>query len=199
MSNIISRGLVNIRNSLSTILEYELKSTKWEPDIPLSVDEIPEYMGKIFTWKQDPLWGICDYIQPIGHMNWQLKNKGLIYGDCDDHAQYISRILYRLGYRLLARVNMLDKSHVILVFMENNKTFSVFSNSNYTKNGNTNIDGAISYYCDSIMINKIANRKSNGEKFTKEEITSMIIRNRSANYVVETLVWDGSNMVVKKK
>ena len=195
MSNIISRSLILLRNKFSTIMEYKLKSTNWEPDIPKLVSDIPNYMQGIFTWKQDPLWGLCDYIQPIGYMNWQLENNRHIYGDCDDYAQYIARILYRLNYRILLRVNMLDKKHVILAFMENDKGFSVFSNSNYITNNNTNADQAIIYYCDQDSLSKI----SAGRKLTIQEAKDFVIENRSTNYVVEPLIWNGKNMVVRKK
>jgi hypothetical protein len=55
-------------------------------------------------------------LNSIKHMNWQLKNKGIIEGDCDDLATYSCYMALRIFGQRAYRVNIISMRHVICVF-----------------------------------------------------------------------------------
>jgi hypothetical protein len=142
----IASLLVKLRNFVSKVIAPIYKTTKWEPIIPTSVDELDKFMSYYFHWHSDPVYGLLDHIQPIGHMNYQLLCKNYIEGDCDDLATYACYMLSRMGYEGVYRVNLISHRHVICVFRIG-IWYRWISNSNLTTDEYPTLTEAINGYC----------------------------------------------------
>ena len=113
----IFNALIKLRNQVSTLLAYSYQKTEWIPAIPKDIQSLREFMGSKYRWKSDPLFGLLDHIQPIKHMNYSLKHKGFIDGDCDDLATYTLWLAWAMGADTAVRINMPNVQHVIGAFL----------------------------------------------------------------------------------
>ena len=125
------KWLIKKRNEFSELWKRHERQTNEEPEIPKDLYELSVFMHRYYEWQRDPLWGLCDHIKSIKHMNWYMKEYSEIRGDCDDLATYTLYLMAKMGYTELYRVNMPEFKHVIGVY-KNTKTFGYggFSNRN---------------------------------------------------------------------
>ena len=130
--------LIKLRNKVSMLLGLAYKKTKWEPYIPADLSALRHFIDTYYLWQSE----LVDHIQPVEHMNWQLKNKDVIEGDCDDFATYTAYMLKRMGYKEIYRVNIPAHKHVICVFF-----------------GNINLNGVFGYtWCSNKRIGTMAHK-----------------------------------------
>jgi len=122
VENVILKSLVELRNNISKMISTFIKKTDWQPELPKyeTIDQALEYMKAFceghYRWKADPVYGLLDNVYSIKHLNWQLKNKGIIEGDCDDLATYSCYMALRIFGCKAYRVNIISMLHVICVF-----------------------------------------------------------------------------------
>jgi len=180
--------LIRIRNWVSNLCKRMYKTTNWEPDVPLSIEMLGFIIAEKYKWIKDPIYGLLDHVLPIKHMNWQLQNTGCVKGDCDDFATYTSYILIRMGFKQVFRVNLIDKLHVICVFMNNDSVFDVFSNSSYYNTKSSNVDAAIEAYCNTVVMNDIRYNISQGIHYTKDEVRKLTIDGRAKLITIESMI-----------
>lgn len=180
--------LIGLRNLVSRLMGNTYKRTKWQPELPLSIGSLREFVISNYKWTSDSIYGLLDHILPVAHMNWQLETTGFIRGDCDDFATYTSYLLIRMGYTHVYRVNIIDQKHVVCVFMDHNREFRVFSNSNFHGSLAWNVEGAISNYCDDCTMIDIKSEVANGAKYDNVEIKKRIIKGRSQMLNVEPMM-----------
>ena len=129
---LILKPLIMLRNyfSLHVYRRYKNQFTDLEPDLPISISRLADHCYGHLEWKEDPINGLMDHIQPIKHMNWQLKTNGMIEGDCDDLATWIGWMLKRMGIKHVKRVNIVKYKHVICVFFDpKHEKWRYFSNA----------------------------------------------------------------------
>ncbi len=138
--------LIKLRNAGSVIIGRKYEKTDWKPDAPNSLSELSRFCRKNFQYKPDPARGLLDHIQPVAHMNWQLKNRGKIEGDCDDMATYVGDMLKRMGYKNVFRVNIPKYRHVICVFKDGD-LYRYFSNQIYRPGPFNSVYEAVSHWC----------------------------------------------------
>lgn len=152
-------GLVTLRAKVSTLMAYRYKTTKWNPPVPSTPEELEKFMESRTEWKSDPLWGLLDHIQPVEHMNYQLLmgnsdvvGIGIIHGDCDDLATYAGYMLDRMGATSY-RVNMPKYQHVICVFkyitLHGEYKYSWFSNQTFAHEWYKDLRSAVNGWCKS--------------------------------------------------
>ena len=115
MFHTIMKGLIGLRNGFSRVVGIGYMKTDWEPFVPVSLLSFREFIKRSYRWTSDPLYGILDHVQPVEHMNYQLKTNKFIRGDCDDLATYSCYTLSRMGFTPY-RVNVYTHKHVICVF-----------------------------------------------------------------------------------
>ena len=65
--------LIKLRNAGSRMLARRYEQTDWEPPVPNSLPEMADFCKATMEYKADPARGLLDHIQPVKHMNWQLK------------------------------------------------------------------------------------------------------------------------------
>ena len=111
--------LVSLRNSVSRLIGRFTERNDWQPDFP-SFDTKDQYLNYMrdfcenhYHWTSDPVYGLLDNVQSIKHMNWQLKKKGIIEGDCDDLATYSCYFALKLFAYKTYRINIISERHVI--------------------------------------------------------------------------------------
>ena len=155
MGNLIFKSLVGLRNNVSKMISTFIRKTDWQPEIPKydSIDQALEYMKafceKHYIWKADPVYGLLDNVYSIKHINWQLKNKGIIEGDCDDLATYSCYIALRIfGYKAY-RINIISMRHVICVFESQASEYHWASNEYVDMQPYGTLDEGIKAYTES--------------------------------------------------
>lgn len=115
--------------------------------MPDSLSELAEFCREKMKYKPDPARGLLDHIQPVKHMNWQLRNSGRIEGDCDDMATYVAYMLKRMGYQHVYRVNIARYKHVICVFKDES-LYRYFSNQYLRSDTFNSIHEAVCHWCN---------------------------------------------------
>jgi len=116
----IIRCLVGLRNTFSNLLNKRRFATIWRPSV-VSLEQFEKWMIKHFKYKHDPLGGIIDNTQGVGHMCFQYQSTGEIQGDCDDSATMFLWAVTKLrkgGAPIgnVWRVNIPAYTHVICVW-----------------------------------------------------------------------------------
>ena len=146
----ILQPLIWLRNRISKRMtkSYADKMTDWQPPQPISAYALASYCVNHMEWISDPLHGLLDHIQPVEHMNWQLKNTGKLKGDCDDLATWVAYMLKRMGYPVVYRVNIVKYRHVICVFRYADKQFKLFSNQHLYVGDSKSVAKAVDHWCD---------------------------------------------------
>jgi len=105
--------------------------------VPLEFDSIEHYAKWLYRntqWKQDPIFGLLDYVQSVDSMWKQFYKNGKIFGDCDDLAALTASVLHSMGYKVyVVTINIrpgasTSLGHVIAVFKDI-QGYYVFSNS----------------------------------------------------------------------
>ena len=151
---------ISFRNAVSKIINSFTKRTDWQPDFPnfTSKDQALKHM-RIFCedhyrWKADPVYGLLDNVQSIKHMNWQLKNNGIIEGDCDDLATYSCYYALKLFAYKSYRINIASKRHVIGVIelretQDSPSKFYWLSNHQIDTESHSSLDKCVKAYTDS--------------------------------------------------
>lgn len=117
----ILNTLIKLRNALSGCLDNFYQKTKWQPDVSgWTLNTLRDFLINNYQWESDPVYGLLDHVQPIKHMNWQLRKYGVIKGDCDDLATYTIYLAMRIfGNKVAMRINLITRQHVIGLFDAN--------------------------------------------------------------------------------
>lgn len=117
------KKLVQTRNGFSYLLNMRRPTEVWRPALT-SLEYFERWMLNHFIYRHDPLGGIVDNTQSVGHMFWHYKHDGgIIKGDCDDSATLYAWALKELRkdihtpIRDVWRVNIPRYRHVICVWV----------------------------------------------------------------------------------
>lgn len=147
MIKIILGSLIKFRNFVSKGIGRGYPTTTWEHSVFNDIGDLVTFSKENIEWRSDPIHGLLDHIQPINHMNWQLKTFGTIRGDCDDIATWIGYMLKRMGYKECYRVNIVRHKHVICVFRKDTY-YQYFSNQYLRKGYYDSIDDVVKHWCE---------------------------------------------------
>jgi hypothetical protein len=133
---------IGLRNLYSKMIKDKFPTSKWEPPIPNSIEELESLYKDRMMWREEKL----DYIRPIKNMNHQLLYQDCMEGDCDDLATWVGYMLKRMHIKKVYRVNIAGHKHVICVY-ELLKSYFYISNNQFNKTAYNSIDDAVIGWC----------------------------------------------------
>lgn len=76
----------HVKLPVSRLVDRFRPKSAWNLPAFSSLEEFAQWLAVHTRWRLDPLAGVLDIFPSLGHLAWQLEQKGLVEDDCDGLA-----------------------------------------------------------------------------------------------------------------